>query len=192
MRMKFERSMLERMMHDLKYNYTMLDTQYRMDPEISLFPGLEWYGGNLKDGVKGFVGGEGSEEDLFRVSINRNEGPLCFFDTQGRMPEAQNYGGSYSNEGEATLVVKMLRKLYEEHLSRIGRNNLYDGLSLREQNVLKQGWCTPDRVRIITFYAAQVGEIKKQLRMRGFKDDNITVATVDSSQGCEAECVILR
>ena len=190
-RMKFERSMLERMQLDLEYDYTMLDTQYRMDPEISLFPGMEWYGGKLKDGVKGLVKGGEEERDMFKVSINRNEGPLCFFDTQGKMPEVQSWGGSYSNEGEAVTVVKMLRKLFEEHLSRIGRNKLYEGLTLRQRTHLKHSWCTPDKVRVITFYAAQVGEIKKQLRMRGFKDENITVCTVDSSQGCEAETVIL-
>lgn len=190
-RMKFERSMLERMQLDLEYDYTMLDTQYRMDPEISLFPGMEWYGGKLKDGVKALAK-EGEEVcELFRVSINRNEGPLCFFDTQGKMPEVQSWGGSYSNEGEAITVVKMLRKLFEEHLSRIGRNKLYEGLTLRQRKELKYSWCTPDKVRVITFYAAQVGEIKKQLRTRGFKDQNITVCTVDSSQGCEAETVIL-
>jgi len=68
-------------------------------------------------------------------------------------------------------------------------------VSLVEQlrkKALKMGdtnWYHVDRLRIITFYQSQVALIENLLRSRGFK--NIVVATVDSSQGSEAEIVIV-
>ena len=44
-------------------------------------------------------------------------------------------------------------------------------------------------LRIITFYTAQVFLIRKMLDDAGFND--VLVATVDSSQGCEADVVIV-
>ena len=48
----FELSLFERLLK-LGIGSTMLDTQFRMNPSISSFPSLEFYGGKLKDGVHG-------------------------------------------------------------------------------------------------------------------------------------------
>ena len=50
-------------------------------------------------------------------------------------------------------------------------------------------WNTVDRIRVITFYQAQVSMIRKCLFQR--KVRGVVVATVDSSQGCEADIVIV-
>ncbi|OEU17912.1 hypothetical protein FRACYDRAFT_164706, partial [Fragilariopsis cylindrus CCMP1102] len=47
-----------------------------------------------------------------------------------------------------------------------------------------------DKIRIITFYSAQVATLKQMLHKEGGMS-NVLVATVDSSQGCEADIVIL-
>ena len=56
-RMGFDISMLERMM-GLGYEYALLDTQYRMRPQISRWPSKEFYEGRVKDGVEELTGEE--------------------------------------------------------------------------------------------------------------------------------------
>ena len=50
-------------------------------------------------------------------------------------------------------------------------------------------WCSIDKLRVITFYQAQELEIRMHLQRHGYK--NVIVSTVDSSQGSEAETVIV-
>ena len=50
-------------------------------------------------------------------------------------------------------------------------------------------WNTPDKIRIITFYSSQVLLIQNLLKKANIK--GVLVATVDSSQGCESDIVIV-
>jgi hypothetical protein len=50
-------------------------------------------------------------------------------------------------------------------------------------------WYDPDKLRIITFYQGQVTFIKQLLSRAGL--GQVLVATVDSSQGCEADIVLV-
>lgn len=50
-------------------------------------------------------------------------------------------------------------------------------------------WNSAERVRVITFYSEQVAEIKRMLMKANLS--GVTVATVDSSQGSEADLVIV-
>ena len=50
-------------------------------------------------------------------------------------------------------------------------------------------WCSPVKLRVITFYSAQVATLRQILRKEGLQ--GVLVATVDSSQGCEADLVVL-
>jgi hypothetical protein len=50
-------------------------------------------------------------------------------------------------------------------------------------------WYDPDRLRIIAFYQGQVVLIKQLLSRAGL--GQVLVATVDSSQGCEADIVLV-
>ena len=50
-------------------------------------------------------------------------------------------------------------------------------------------WESDDFVRVITFYKEQVSLIRSLLQRVGFK--NVSVGTVDSTQGCEANIVIV-
>ncbi|CAL9186896.1 unnamed protein product [Musa hybrid cultivar] len=80
----------------------MLKTQYRMHPEISIFPSKEFYGGSLEDG-----------ETVKRVRpwhLHRCFGPFYFFDIDGA--ETQPSGsGSWVNEEEIEFIVLMYHKL---------------------------------------------------------------------------------
>jgi len=52
-------------------------------------------------------------------------------------------------------------------------------------------WFSSDRVRIITFYQAQVNLLMKELKRKGLGLEKVVVSTVDSSQGCEADIVLV-
>ena len=85
--------------------------------------------------------------------------------------EQQMKSGSFENQAEAQAVVAMVEQLRQI------------------SNKAQGNWHSVDRIRIITFYQAQVSLIKRLLRSRRMHD--VVVATVDSSQGCEADIVIV-
>lgn len=91
-----------------------------------------------------------------------------FLQVDGR--EDQAHCGSYRNVVEAHRVIELIQNL-----------------SSSAQNDTE--WYSSEKVRIITFYQAQVALIRQLLRQRGLQ--RVLVATVDSSQGCEANLVIV-
>ena len=84
--------------------------------------------------------------------------------------ESRASSGSYYNAAEANAVLRLVQIIQDA--SRDVRN-----------------WASIDKIRIITFYSGQVRAIKDLLRSRGLT--NVTCATVDSSQGSEADIVIV-
>ena len=85
--------------------------------------------------------------------------------------ERQLSTGSFENEAEARAVIELVLQLQR----------------LSQQFPGK--WYSIDRLRIITFYQGQVALLKRYLMQQRLND--VVVATVDSSQGCEADIVIL-
>jgi superfamily I DNA and/or RNA helicase len=155
-------SLQERLMNQCGYSFTRLDTQYRMAPEISKFPARRFYQNMIGNGenVMKPTYGKISPSRLFDGI------PYAFLQIDGR--EENDKGGSKFNLDEANAVVDLVRKLVDR------RNRIT---------------YSSDRLRIITFYTAQVLLLQKMLSRNGLKD--VLVATVDSSQGCEADIVIV-
>jgi superfamily I DNA and/or RNA helicase len=83
--------------------------------------------------------------------------------------ERRAFGGSYCNTTEAEAVLGLIKKLR-------AASNMTE-------------WYSVEKIRIITFYQAQVSLIQRMLSEHGL--EQIVVATVDSSQGCEADIVIV-
>lgn len=154
-----DKSLHERLMYDSGYPHIMLDTQYRMKPELSRFPSKYFYGGRVLDGSN--------------VVSQNSSGPLLlegqsysFLQVNGL--EKQSRSGSYENYAEAQAVVNLVQQASRQMSGR---------------------WQSADRIRIITFYVAQVTLIKRLLYRCRLSD--VLVATVDSSQGSEADIVIV-
>ena len=99
-----------------------------------------------------------------------NGNPYTFLSVNGS--EEKGFGGSSRNQAEAGCVVDLIKKLKSSSL----RKNIKD-------------WSVASRIRVITFYQAQVALIKQLLSKHNVGE--VVVATVDSSQGCEAGIVIL-
>jgi len=75
------------------------------------------------------------------------------------------------NESEGEVIVTILLEL------------------MKRKSSSPKKWHSADRIRIITFYQAQVDYLK--LLLRRYNLDDVMVSTVDSSQGSEADVVII-
>ena len=159
------KSLHERLMYDCKMPYIMLNVQYRMRPAIGAFPSKSFYGGEIQNGPNVM-------DPNYNTSISLMENEAYSF-IQVIGSETQSHTGSYQNREEAKIVVDIILVL---------------GNLARMKSVGK-AWCSVDRIRIITFYQAQVTLIKSMLRAQGL--ESVVVSTVDSSQGCEADVVIV-
>jgi senataxin len=162
---RLDKSMHQRLMDQCGYNAIMLNVQYRMNPEIAQFPSSEFYQSQLLDGpnVNGPLYQKGAK------LLNRL--PYSFVQVDGMEENSRGFCNRNEAEKVADLIVE-----------------LRDLPSCESTN--SSSWHGSDRIRVITFYQAQVSLIKECLRTRGL-DNKIAVATVDSSQGSEADVVIL-
>jgi superfamily I DNA and/or RNA helicase len=100
-----------------------------------------------------------------------NSKAYTFFNIQGR--ERQASSGSYYNQIEAQAIANIVQQIQRK--TRLDRSST--------------PWYSSRKIRIITFYQAQVSCLRQCLNERGA--EKVLVATVDSSQGCEADIVIL-
>ncbi len=165
-----DKSLLDRLMFHCDQEHVMLDIQYRMRPDISCFPSKTFYGGRLENGSNvtcpSYVG---------KISI-LNSNPYTFIQINGE--EKRSHSGSYYNMHEAQAVVQIVEQVRDAA-----------GAATRRDDGDDNDWSSLEHLRIITFYAGQVKAIKDLLRHKGL--GQVTVATVDSSQGSESDIVIV-
>jgi len=169
-----DKSLHHRLMYDCQDHVKtiMLNIQYRMRPEISSFPSTHFYKAQLLDGpnvVEGRYQGD---------TLLLNHDPYIFLHVEGT--EQCNASGSYYNEREGGLVIRLIREFKSKHTKLISE----------APSRCHSPWHCPSKIRVITFYSGQVSLIQ-QLLKRAQLETNVTVATVDSSQGCEADVVII-
>ena len=97
----YGRSLFERLMNLGCPNFAMLEVQYRMNPEISLFPRNFFYGGKLQD----------ADSTLeYSSGIHKLFGHYRFFDIKSF---ENRRASSISNEIEATFAVRLFEKLFK-------------------------------------------------------------------------------
>ena len=154
-------SMHERLMNQCNEEFVMLDQQYRMNSEISKFPCCQFYSGKITNGDN--VTCTNYKSDIALSTM----GPYSFINVRGW--ESQMHSGSYVNEAECVAVVNVVEKISAS----AGINN----------------WHCPEKLRIITFYQGQVALLRRYLSKRGY--GKVLVASVDSSQGTEADVVVI-
>jgi hypothetical protein len=157
----FPQSLQDRLMYKNKFDYSLLNVQYRMRPEISMWPIAQFYDNKVQDGENVEVGVYQSEVSLLSGD------PYSWIQVSAE--EKKDKNSSTFNEGEAEAVISIL-------------------LQMKEKHNLTNDWFSPDRIRVITFYQAQVNYLQLVLRKYQL---NVMVSTVDASQGSEADMVIL-
>ncbi|GMH35066.1 hypothetical protein BSKO_02934 [Bryopsis sp. KO-2023] len=143
----------------------LLDTQYRMHPEISAFASQWFYGGKLKTGI------DGAHRPVPKGIMWPNpEQPVLLVVCQGKekLVNEMQSAPSYKNEMEAAMALRVL------------------------SHVLAPGDVTD--VAILTPYRGQMTHLEKALkrcRHHFPKSAKIAISSVDAYQGREADVVIV-
>ncbi|KAI1114696.1 SEN1 N terminal-domain-containing protein [Nemania sp. NC0429] len=159
----YDQSLFVRMQRNFPDDVHLLDTQYRMHPEISFFPSQEFYEQRLLDG--------GDMAKLRQQPWHGSEllGPYRFFDVKGTQEKGQR-GKSLVNFEELKVAMQ-----------------LYERFTLDYPQVDVKG-----KIGIITPYKAQLYELRDKFSRRyGEKiTEHIEFNTTDAFQGRECEIII--
>jgi senataxin len=159
----YEQSLFVRMQKNHPTDVHLLDTQYRMHPEISRFPSQQFYNSRLVDG-------EGMA-NLRRKPWHASTilGPYRFFDVKG-VQTKQVHGHSFINVQEINAAIGLYERLKAD----------YRGIDFK------------GKIGIIATYKAQLNELKARFSGR-YGDaifDEIEFNTTDAFQGREREIII--
>lgn len=159
----YDQSLFVRMQQNHAKSVHLLDMQYRMHPEISLFPSREFYEGQLQDGQNMM---ELRQQPWHKSALL---GPYRFFDVQG-VQERGRRGQSLVNTKELDVALQMFERFSKE----------YHECDLT------------GKIGIITPYKAQLFELRNRFVARyGENITNIIeFNTTDAFQGRECEIII--
>ena len=160
---QYEQSLFVRMQNNFAEEVHLLDTQYRMHPEISTFPSQTFYDGLLQDG--------GGMAELRAQPWHASAllGPYRFFDVAGQHQAAPK-GHSLVNIAEIEVAIA-----------------LYDRLTTDFPTYEYHG-----RIGIITPYKSQLKALKERFvsRFGNAIFDVVEFNTTDAFQGRESEIII--
>ncbi|KAI9809313.1 MAG: hypothetical protein M1825_002604 [Sarcosagium campestre] len=161
--LQYEQSLFVRMQLNHPSDVHLLDTQYRMHPDISVFPSRIFYDGLLVDGPD--------------MAALRNRpwhassllAPYRFFDVKGAHQRAPR-GHSLINVAELNVALQLYDRLITDY----------------------RGYDFTGKVGIITPYKSQLRELKMRFRARYGESifDTIEFNTTDAFQGRESEVII--
>ncbi|CAE7778104.1 MAA3, partial [Symbiodinium microadriaticum] len=164
---KYDRSLFQRL-QQTQYKVNMLNTQYRMHPDISQFPSVNFYDGNLLN----FRDKEAFEAE-YPTSWSHIPclAPVAFFNLAGTMREESK---SYVNEDEAQFI--------------------HDFFVCLRKAFPKEDWRR--KLAVISPYAQQVNLIRHKFReLYHISSDKepcpVDVSTVDAFQGREKDCIMV-
>jgi senataxin len=162
-RFQYEQSLFVRMQKNHPDDVHLLDTQYRMHPEISLFPSRTFYDGRLLDG--------GDMASLRQQPWHQSMllGPYRFFDVQGQHQAAPK-GHSLINIAEINVAMQLYKRLTTDY-------STYD---------------FKGKIGIITPYKSQLRELKQRFQNTYGQNiiEDIDFNTTDAFQGRESEVII--
>jgi senataxin len=162
-RFQYEQSLFVRMQGNHPNDVHLLDTQYRMHPEISWFPSQTFYDGRLLDG--------GNMAGLRQRPWHASAllGPYRFFDVQGQHSAAPK-GHSLINKAEIEIALQLYKRLTSDF-------GEYD---------------FKGKIGIITPYKSQLRELKNQFRGKYGEQilEDVEFNTTDAFQGRESEVII--
>lgn len=162
-RFQYEQSLFVRMQANHPEDVHLLDTQYRMHPEISRFPSAAFYDGRLQDGP---------DMAKLRAQPWHNStllGPYRFFDVQGMHSSAAK-GHSLVNIAELRVAMQLYERLVTDFAT-------YD---------------FSGKIGIITPYKGQLKELKQRFANKYGNEifKAVEFNTTDAFQGRECEVII--
>ena len=162
-RFQYEQSLFVRMQANSPNDVHLLNTQYRMHPEISHFPSNTFYDAKLLDGP-GIAKLRTKPWHQSKVL-----GPYRFFDVQGTQQSAPR-GYSLINTAEVEVALKLFERLTTDC----------------------KGYDFKGKIGIITPYKSQLRELRSRFAQK-YGDSILTgieFNTTDAFQGRESEVII--
>ncbi|RKF64463.1 putative ATP-dependent helicase C29A10.10c [Golovinomyces cichoracearum] len=159
----YEQSLFIRMQRNYPKDVHLLDIQYRMHPEISVFPSREFYSGRLVDGENMAL----LRDKPWHMSTIL--GPYRFFDVKGTQSKEAR-GHSLINIPELNAAIALYERLKADFCD-------YDFRG---------------KIGIITTYKAQLIEMRLRFERRFGENihEEIEFNTTDAFQGREREIII--
>ncbi|OUM62283.1 hypothetical protein PIROE2DRAFT_23845, partial [Piromyces sp. E2] len=144
----------------------LLDTQYRMHPDISILSSKCFYDRRIIDGPN-VKSSQWIKE--YTKDINSKFGPVVFYDVKGTISNGR--GSSFCNEEEANQVVNCISELLQSY----------------------PDICFNKRISIISPYNIEIGSDERYGKLLKEVDlfNNINVSTVDGFQGQENDIIII-
>lgn len=162
-RFQYEQSLFVRMQSNHSQDVHLLDTQYRMHPEISAFPSAAFYDGKLQDGP--------NMRPLRASPWHQSEhlSPYRFFDVQGLHQSAAK-GHSLINVAEVRVAMQLYDRLLTDF----------------------RGYDFHGKIGIITPYKGQLREMKAQFASKYGSSilNMVEFNTTDAFQGRESDVII--
>ena len=162
-RFQYEQSLFVRMQENHPSDVHLLDTQYRMHPDISAFPSNAFYGGKLVDGP------HMARQRSRPWHESSTLGTYRFFDVQG-FHQSAHRGHSLINLAEIDVALKLYHRLITDC----------------------QGYDFKGKIGIITPYKSQLRELRSRFAHKHSDDVLTTIEfnTTDAFQGRESEIII--
>ncbi|KAH7116848.1 tRNA-splicing endonuclease-like protein [Dendryphion nanum] len=162
-RFLYEQSLFVRMQANHPKDVHLLDTQYRMHPEISWFPSQTFYDGKLLDGDDM----AGLRKRPWHTSLVL--GPYRFFDVQGQHQAAPK-GRSLINQAEINVALQLYKRVTSD----------FPKFSFK------------NKIGIITPYKSQLKELKARFSQSYGPTilEDVDFNTTDAFQGRECEIII--
>ena len=162
-RFQYEQSLFVRMQANHPHDVHLLDTQYRMHPDISVFPSKAFYDGRLLDG-----------SDMARQRArpwhqSKILGPYRFFDVRG-FHQTATQGHSLINLAEVDVALKLYHRLITDF-----KDYEFKG-----------------KIGVITPYKSQLRELRSRFAQK-YGDiilSTIDFNTTDAFQGRESEIIL--
>lgn len=162
-RFQYEQSLFVRMQANHPNDVHLLDTQYRMHPEISSFPSKAFYDGKLLDGP-GMLPLRTKPWHMSDIL-----GPYRFFDVEGTQQSAPR-GHSLINVAEIEVALRLFKRLTTDC----------------------RGYDFHNKVGIITPYKSQLAELRVRFAQDFGRTilETVEFNTTDAFQGRESEVII--
>ncbi|KAK3609926.1 hypothetical protein CHS0354_036695 [Potamilus streckersoni] len=162
----FERYALSESLERNNMEYTLLDIQYRMNPQLCDFPSCEFYEGKLETGSS-YLWNEG----LFLKMWLDEDFPHVFCHTEGKEEILYNRTEEGNEQSRSNKIeVEQIVKIF---------------LHMVKKERVKSTW-----INVVSQYNAQCYELREALAKEGFKKCDINVNTVVASQGGEWDYVL--
>ena len=162
-RFQYEQSLFVRIQTNHSKDVHLLDTQYRMHPEISSFPSKSFYDSKLLDGP--------GMAELTRRPWHQSKilGPYRFFDVHGQHQSAPK-GHSLINVAEIEVALRLFDRLTAD----------------------SKGYDFKGKIGIITPYKSQLRELRFRFAQTHSDSvlSSVEFNTTDAFQGRESEVII--